>query len=200
MIRRYEADDALASAAARYAGTPGVEQVVVCTRDKDLTQCVVGDEVVMLDRVNDVVTDEAGVIAKWGVVPAAIPSLLALVGDKADGLPGLPGWGKASAAAVLNRYGALEEIPTHADDWDVPVRGAARLAQVLADRRNEALLYRDLIELATDVPIRESVDDLEWPGAHRDRLTSVARRIGAEDVLERVPRWRVEPDLSGAPA
>ncbi len=189
MIRRYEADDALASAAAKYRDEPGVEQIVICTRDKDLAQCVIGDQVVMLDRINDVITDEDGVVAKWGVRPHLIPSYLALVGDKADGLPGLPGWGASSAAAALNRYGSIEAIPADAEQWDMPIRGAARLAAVLAERHNEALLYRDLIELATDVPLREPVAELEWRGADRDRLAAVADRIGAEDVLERVPRW-----------
>lgn len=189
MIRRYEADDAMASAAAKYRDAPGVDQVVLCTRDKDLAQCVVGERVVMLDRVNNVVTDESGVIAKWGVPPALISSYLALVGDKADGLPGLPGWGRTSAAAVLNRYGSIEAIPTEGE-WDVSVRGARRLQSTLADLRNEALLYRDLIDLATDVPLRESVDDLEWRGAHRERFEAVATRVGAEDVIDRVPVWR----------
>lgn len=193
MIRRYEADDALASAAAKYAGAPGVDQIVICTRDKDLAQCVVGDRVVMLDRVNDVVTDEKGVIARWGVPPPLIPSLLALTGDKADGLPGLPGWGPKSAAALLNRYGAIERIPVNADDWEVAVRGATRLAAVLNERRSEALLYRDLIKLATDVPLRQTVADLLWHGARRGPLETVAARIGAEDVVGRVPRWRSDP-------
>jgi 5'-3' exonuclease len=190
MIRRYEADDALASAAAKYAGEPEVDQIVICTRDKDLAQCVVGDRVVMLDRINDVVTNEEGVIGKWGVPPPLIPSLLALTGDKADGLPGLPGWGKKSAATVLNRYGSIEQIPASADDWEVPVRGATRLAAILAERRSEALLYRDLIDLATDVPLRQSVADLDWRGANREQMEGITARIGAEDAIPRVPRWR----------
>lgn len=189
MIRRYEADDAMASAAAKYRGEARVDQVVLCTRDKDLAQCVVGEQVVMLDRVNNVTTDEAGVVAKWGVPPRLISSYLALVGDKADGLPGLPGWGRTSAAAVLNAYGSIEAIPLEAD-WAVSVRGADRLRATLADRRSEALLYRDLIDLATDVPLRESVDDLEWHGADRARFEAVAARISAEDVIERIPVWR----------
>ena len=188
MIRRYEADDAMASAAAKYRDEPGVDQVVLCTRDKDLAQCVIGDRVVMLDRINDIVTNEDGVVAKWGVPPDLIPSFLALVGDKADGLPGLPGWGKTSAAALLNRYGSIEAIPVEGD-WHVAVRGAERLRSTLADLRNEALLYRDLIDLATDVPLRETVDELAWRGADRERMESVAARVGAVDVLERVPHW-----------
>lgn len=188
MIRRYEADDALATAAARFAPDDRVDQIVLCTRDKDLAQCVVGDRIVMLDRVNDIVTDEAMVVEKWGVPPRLIPALLALVGDKSDGLPGVPGWGKTSAAAVLNHFGEIEQIPEAAETWNVAVRGADRLAAELAARKSEALLYRDLIRLARDVPIRESVDDLEWRGAH-GRLADLAHSIGAADVPDRVPRW-----------
>lgn len=189
MVRRYEADDALATGAARFAEEPDVEQILLCTRDKDLAQCVRGDHVVMLDRVNDTIQAETDVVARWGVAPRLIPSLLALVGDKADGLPGIPGWGIKSAAAMLRRYGSIEDIPRDAANWDVALRGAARLAETLAARRGEALLYRELITLATDVPLAEGLDDLEWRGAHRAALTTLCAEIGAEDVLSRVPRW-----------
>ena len=189
MIRRYEADDALATAAHRYSADARVSQVVICTRDKDLAQCVDGDRVVMLDRVNRVVSNEDAIREKWGVAPAQIPDLLALVGDTADGIPGLAGWGRVSTAAVLSAYGSIEAIPEDSDSWSIDVRGAARLAKTLSDRYSEALLYRDLIVLARDVPIRETTDDLEWTGAHRTALLDLAARIGAEDVIARIPKW-----------
>lgn len=189
MIRRYEADDALASAAGRFWSEPGVDQVVICTRDKDLAQAVRGERVVMWDRVNDVVSDEVAITARWGVPPDAIPDLLALMGDPADGLPGLPGWGRTSAAALLARYGTIEKIPVDPAHWDVSIRGAARLGRVLAKRRSEALLYRDLIELATDVPIRETVADLEWGGAHRARVGELVDRLDVPEVIEGISHW-----------
>jgi 5'-3' exonuclease len=172
------------------AADPEVEQVVICTTDKDLAQVVEGDRVVLSDRIRKVVTDEDGVVAKFGVPPRLIPDWLGLVGDAADGLPGLPGWGPKSAAAVLNRFGPVEEIPLDAAEWDVAVRGAARLAEMLAERRREAILYRDLATLRLDVPIRDTVADLEWRGAHREALTALADLLGAEETLGRVPRWR----------
>src|SRR5688500_3324414 len=144
MVKRYQADDALAAGAVRFADAPGVEQVVVCTPDKDLAQVVRGTRVVLLDRVRKRVIDEAGVRERWGVPPAAIPDLLALAGDAADGLPGLPGFGLKTAAALLARWGTLEAIPLDADAWDVPVRGAERLARTLRELRHEALLYKAL--------------------------------------------------------
>lgn len=189
MIRRYEADDALASAAARYHAHPGVDQVVICTRDKDLAQAVRGDRVVMWDRVNDVIADEQAVIERWGVPPGSIPDLLALMGDPADGLPGLPGWGRTSSATLLAEYETIEKIPLEPNEWSVAVRGSARLAATLAERRSEALLYRDLIELATDVPIRETVEDLAWAGAHREALSELADRLDVPEILDGVSRW-----------
>jgi 5'-3' exonuclease len=183
----FEADDALATGAARYAGT--VEQVVIATPDKDLAQCVRGREVVMLDRRRKRTLDEEGVRARFGVAPRSIPDWLALVGDSSDGYPGLPGWGERSAAALLSRYETLEAIPASAAAWTVPVRGAERLAATLAERRDEALLYKRLATLREDVPLAETLDDLAWRGA-RPELRDFCARIGFGGFPERVHRWR----------
>jgi 5'-3' exonuclease len=156
----FEADDALATAAARFAEQ--FDQVLLCTPDKDLAQCVRGDRVVMLDRRRGTVLDEAGVLAKFGVPPRSIPDWLALVGDDADGIPGLRGWGAKSAAAVLRRYGHLEHIPDDPRQWDVAVRGRDALAAELQSSRDQALLYRRLATLRTDVPLAEDADALRW--------------------------------------
>ncbi len=159
-----EADDALASAAAVAAADPAVERVVICTPDKDLGQCVVGSRVVQMDRRKGVVIDEAGVRAKFGVGPASIPDYLALVGDSADGFPGLPGWGAKTTAAVLARYEHLEAIPDQPGQWDVPIRGVAGLAVTLAAQRDLAMLFRDLATLRTSPPAMDSVEALRWAG------------------------------------
>ncbi len=183
----FEADDALAAGAARYA--KDAAQVRIATPDKDLAQCVRGSHVVMLDRRRKVTIDEAGVREKWGVPPASIPDWLALVGDSADGYPGLPGWGAVSAATVLAKYGTIEAIPDSAAQWGVKVRGAEKLAVTLASRRAEALLYKKLATLREDVPLRESLADLEWRGA-RAELREFCKRIGFEQFPARVRRWR----------
>jgi 5'-3' exonuclease len=188
----FEADDALASAAALAARDPAVDQVRICTPDKDLAQCVQGERVVQLDRRLNVVRDEAGVIARFGVAPASIPDYLALVGDSADGYPGLPGFGARSAAALLARYGHLEAIPDDASLWDVNVRGASRLAAVLAERRELALLFKRLATLRTDVEVGGPVDEWRWRGptpafaglCARFRATDLARR--AADLAARL--------------
>jgi 5'-3' exonuclease len=185
----FEADDALATAAARWADAPDVEQVVICTPDKDLAQCVRGSRVVCLDRMRRRVLDEAGVIARFGVPPASIPDWLALVGDSADGIPGVPRWGAKSASAVLARYGRLDAIPADESGWDVAPRGAAALARSLRDHGADAVLFRSLATLRTDVPLGESVDDLRWQGARRPELTRLCREIGDESFPERVGRW-----------
>jgi 5'-3' exonuclease len=182
----FEADDALASGAARFAEQ--VRQVVIASPDKDLAQCVRGQRVVMLDRRRKTTLDEAGVAAKYGVPPRSIPDWLALVGDAADGYPGLPGWGERSAAAVLSRYGHIEAIPEAASAWTAPVRGAARLAATLAERREEALLYKRLATLREDVPLAESLAELEWRGARRE-LRELCALIGFEALPARVRRW-----------
>jgi 5'-3' exonuclease len=160
----FEADDALASAAAKAAEDPRVERVIICTPDKDLAQCVRGTRVVQLNRRTRAVLDEAGVVAKYGVPPASIPDWLALAGDSADGYPGLRGWGPKSAAAVLARYGHLESIPEDWRTWGVNTASPGALALTLARERDRAFLFRELATLRTDVPVFDSVEDLRWRG------------------------------------
>jgi 5'-3' exonuclease len=160
----YEADDALASAAALSAKDRRVEQVVICTPDKDLSQSVRGTRVVQLIRRTGVILDEAAVIAKFGVPPASIPDYLALVGDAADGYPGLPGWGAKSTAAVLAKYGRIESIPASCSDWNLNVANAATLADTLVRQREQAVLFRTLATLKTDIPLFKKVDELSWAG------------------------------------
>jgi 5'-3' exonuclease len=186
----FEADDALATAAARWAEAPEVEQVVICSPDKDLAQCVRGRRVVCFDRMRRRLLDEAGVVAKFGVAPASIPDWLALVGDSADGIPGVPRWGAKSAAALLARYGRVDAIPADEREWDVPVRGAAVLAQSLREHTAEAELYRTLATLRIDVPLAEPIEDLLWRGALRAELMGLCRDLGDEGFVERVGRWR----------
>ena len=180
----FEADDALAAAAAMAAADPRVEQVVVCTPDKDLAQCVRGDRVVQLDRRTRELRNEAAVQQKFGVLPASIPDWLALVGDSADGFPGLPGWGARSAATVLARYHHLEHIPKLAMEWDVSVRGALRLATTLAEQREHALLFRVLATLRADAPIGADVDALRWTGPRPD-FAAWSERLGTPPLQER---------------
>jgi 5'-3' exonuclease len=160
----YEADDALAAAAVKAADDPRVQRVVICTPDKDLAQTVRGTRVVQMDRRKRIVRDEAGVIARFGVTPQSIPDYLALVGDSADGYPGLPGWGAKSAAAVLAKFHHLESIPRDASEWRVNAARAGALAATLAEQQDRALLFRDLATLRTDVPVFGSVDELCWTG------------------------------------
>jgi 5'-3' exonuclease len=161
----FEADDALAAGAEAASADPRVERVVICTPDKDLAQSVRGTRVVQLNRRTRVVMDESGVIAKFGVPPASIPDYLALVGDSADGYPGLQGWGAKSAAAVLAKFGDIESIPEDPRAWHVNVASAGRLALTLAAERERAMLFRTLATLRTDIPLFSSVDELEWKGA-----------------------------------
>ncbi len=160
----FEADDALASGAAAAALDPRVERVIICTPDKDLAQCVRGSRVVQLNRRTGVTYDEAGVIKKFGVPPPSIPDYLALVGDAADGYPGLPGWGAKSTAAVLAKFGHLESIPADWREWRVDAAKASVLAATLSLERERALLYRTLATLRTDVPLFDDVDQLRWNG------------------------------------
>ena len=180
-----EADDALAAAAIAAAADPDVEQVVVMTPDKDLAQVVSGSRIVQLDRRSGTVTDEAGVKAKYGVTPESIPDWLALVGDSADGYPGLPGWGKSSASAVLARYRHIEDIPEHHWRWDVNVRGPARLAASLNEQRDVALLFKDLATLRSDAKVLTDVEELRWRGPG-DGLAEMAARLRASRLVERV--------------
>ncbi|HLI76856.1 MAG TPA: 5'-3' exonuclease H3TH domain-containing protein [Acidobacteriaceae bacterium] len=160
----FEADDALAAAAARAGQDRQVERVLLCTPDKDLAQCVRGTRIVQLDRRRNIVRDEAAIIAKFGVAPESIPDFLALVGDAADGYPGLRGWGAKSTAAVLSRYKRIEQIPTRARDWDVKVAAPAELAETLRADYKLAMLFRDLATLRTEVNVFEKVDQLRWRG------------------------------------
>ena len=186
----YEADDAMATAAARWAGAPGVEQVVVCSPDKDLAQCVTDGLVVQLDRRKGITFDEGGVRERFGVSPESIPDYLALVGDASDGYPGLPGWGRISTSVVLGRFEHLEAIPERASEWGLPISGAARLAAVLRERWGEALLYRELALLRRDVPLPESLDDLRWRGARRAAFEALCHDLGAAELLARPHRWQ----------
>lgn len=177
-----EADDALAAAAAVAGADDRVEQVLICTPDKDLAQCVEG-KVVQLDRRQEVLFDAAGVRDRLGVAPESVPDYLALVGDSADGFPGLPGWGAKSAATVLSRYPHLEDIPADPEAWDVQVRGAARLAETLEAQRDDAVLFRTLATLRTDAEVG-SVDELEWR-APTPELRGWVTRLDAEGLLDR---------------
>jgi 5'-3' exonuclease len=207
---KFEADDALAAGAARAALDPRVEQVIICTPDKDLGQCVRGTRVVQLDRRRNLTRDEAGVIAKFGVAPASIPDYLALVGDASDGYPGLPGWGAKSTAAVLAKFGHLEAIPDDWRTWRVNAANAATLAATLARERDRAFLFRDLATLRTEIPLFESVDELKWGGptpefaAIAAQLDEAARASGQNAGSEAgtsaaYPRTRPGADRTGPP-
>lgn len=186
-MREFEADDALATGAALFADR--VEQVVLCSPDKDLAQCVVGQRVVCLDRRREKVLDEPGVWQKFGVGPESIPDYLALVGDSADGIPGLPRWGAKSTSTVLAHYQKLESIPDDVESWEVKVRGGKGLAATLSQHRAEAQLYRELARLRRDVPLGVSLEDLEWGGAPRAKVEAMAERLGDSGLIERVHRW-----------
>jgi 5'-3' exonuclease len=166
----FEADDALASAAAKAVLDERVERVVICTPDKDLSQCVRGTRIVQLDRRTNTIRNEDGVLEKFGVKPESIPDYLALVGDTADGFPGIPGWGKKAAASVLSRYPHLEEIPKDWKEWSPGIRGARQLSNSLFSLWNDALLFRTLATLRTDVPVFDSVDRLHWQALGSDEL------------------------------
>jgi len=181
----FEADDALATGTARFKDQPGVEQVVICSPDKDLTQLVRGATVVVWDRRRDIVLDENGVVEKFGVGPQSIPDWLALVGDAADGYPGIPGWGAKSAAAVLSRFEHLESIPEDAGQFGLPLGRASSLAAGLAAHREEAFQYRLLARLRDDVPLEEELADLEWRGVTAD-LPGVCRELGDEGLAGRL--------------
>jgi 5'-3' exonuclease len=186
----FEADDAIAAAVARFGDRPEVDRILICTPDKDLAQCVRGSRIVLWDRRRRIVYDADGVRAKWGVEPASIPDWLALVGDAADGFPGLPGWGARSAATVLARYGSLGEIPLNPGAWDVPVRGAPSLAATLRDRLPEALLYRTLARLRADAPIPQTEpSELEWRGTPRSAWFTLCDELGLEQLRSRPHRW-----------
>jgi 5'-3' exonuclease len=186
----FEADDALAAAAAKAAEDPRVEQVIICTPDKDLAQCVRGTRVVQLNRRTRALCDDAGVVEKFGVPPASIPDYLALVGDAADGYPGLKGWGAKSSAAVLAKFGHLEAIPADVRNWLLNVTGASTLAATLADNRELALLFRTLATLRTDIALFDNVDQLRWAGPKAD-FDAIAKKLDAAVAgSRRFPRSR----------
>jgi 5'-3' exonuclease len=166
-----------------------VEQVRVMTPDKDLGQCVRGRKVVQVDRRQEKELDEDAVRAKLGVAPASVPDLLGLMGDDADGIPGLPGFGEKGAAMLLNAYGHLEAIPDEASQWTVKPRGAEKLAATLREKRGDALLYRKLATLVTDAPLKESLADLEWKGVPREPYLALCERLGLTSLKTRPKRW-----------
>ena len=187
----FEADDALASAAARWGDRPGVERVWICTPDKDLAQCVRAGRVVMRDRRRERTIDETGVMERWGVEPESIPDYLALVGDSADGFPGLTGWGERSAAAVLVRYRHLEAIPEAPGSWGVSVRSPASLGATLRAHWSEAMLYRRLATLRTDAPLpQRDPDELRWQGARRSPFLALCKELGQERLAARPHLWQ----------
>ena len=190
----FEADDAIGAAAELFGADPRVERVVICTPDKDMAQCVRDQRIVLWDRRRDIVYDDAGVRAKWGVPPESVPDRLALVGDAADGYPGLPGWGDKSASAVLARYGHFETIPANGSTWDVPgLRNPVGLATTLREQLAEALLYRDLARLRTvadGVPIPQaSADELEWHGVDKRTWQAFCDEWGLARLRSRPHRW-----------
>ena len=187
----FEADDAIATAAAHLKDEPGVDRVIICSPDKDLGQLVEGERVLCLDRRRKETADELGVIAKFGVPPASIPDLLALTGDAADGIPGLPRWGAKSSAVVLSKYGHLEDIPT-AGPWEVTVRGGSALQAILAEQFENALLYRQLATLRYDVPISASLGDLQWDGVRRGEFESLCVELGFGRLAGAPHRWAPE--------
>jgi 5'-3' exonuclease len=191
----FEADDAIAAAAERFAADPAVERILICTPDKDMAQLVEGERIVLWDRRRETIYDDAGVRAKWGVAPESVPDRLALVGDAADGFPGLPGWGDKGASAVLARYGHLEDIPANGSEWDVKgLRGAVTLAATLRDHWQDALLYRDLARLRTledgvQIP-QADVEELRWLGAERATWEAFCDEWDLPRLRERPHAWR----------
>ncbi|HET9204047.1 MAG TPA: 5'-3' exonuclease H3TH domain-containing protein [Acidimicrobiia bacterium] len=183
----FEADDAIATAAIRWV--EDVDQVVIATPDKDLNQLVIGDQIVTYNRREQKFLDEEAVVEKFGVHPESIPDYLALVGDTADGVPGLPGWGKQSASTVLARYPRLELIPQTSADWEVTVRSAEKLATVFRENQEAVYLFRELTTLRLDVPIEETLDDLEWKGVPRARFEAFCASVGFDPDAIRVHRW-----------
>jgi 5'-3' exonuclease len=180
----FEADDAIATFAARCEANADVTRVLICSPDKDFGQCVRGERVVLFDRMRVKLLDDAGVQEKFGVAPASIPDWLALVGDTADGIPGIARWGAKSAAAVLAEYRHIEHIPNAVSEWRIKVRGAAALAETLAASREAAQLYRELATLRSDVPLLESLDDLHWRGPNLSLLEPFAAQVGDTRLVE----------------
>jgi len=180
----FEADDALASAALKAAQDARVDRVIICTPDKDLSQCLIGTRIVQLDRRRDTIRDEQGVIDKFGVKAESIPDYLALVGDSADGYPGLPGWGAKAAASVLSIYPHLEDIPKDPQSWAASIRGARKLATTLFDSWKDAILFRELATLRSDVPVFDTVDALRWCGPGQS-FEGFCKQMKAEATFRR---------------
>lgn len=187
---RWEADDALSTAAWKFAAE--VDQVRIMTPDKDLGQCLRGEKIVQVDRIRRKVIDEAALRERRGIAPHSIPDYLALVGDTADGIPGLPGFGEKACATLLGHYEKIEEIPADTAAWAVKPRGAARLAATLAERREDAMLYRKLATLVDDVPLTETLEELRWRGAPRGRFLEWCDRVGSTSLRNRPPRWSMD--------
>ncbi len=179
----FEADDALATAARRFSKSKEVDQVLICSPDKDLAQCISGRRVVGFDRFKGIALDEKGVVAKFGVGPASIPDLLALVGDTADGIPGIPRWGMKSASEVLAAYKTIEKIPGRPGQWKVKVRGADALSESLEAHRKDATLYRKLATIRYDVPLKEKLKDLRWKGTKAPEMDALAKVFGEPFVV-----------------
>jgi 5'-3' exonuclease len=193
-MTEFEADDAIATAVCMWKDAPEVQQIVVCSPDKDLAQMVSGNKVVSLDRRRELALNEEGVVDKYGVSPKSIPDYLALVGDSADGIPGVPRWGAKSAAQVLQTFKHIENIPDDADAWEVKVRGAGSLAQNLRAHREDATLYKELATLRLDVPIREAIKDVGWQGANREEYRALCIECGFDRLLSAPNRWQGEDD------
>jgi 5'-3' exonuclease len=187
-MAEFEADDGIAAVALRFVDD--VDRVVMLSPDKDLCQVVEGNHIVAYDRLRQRLLNEAGVWEKFGVAPESIPDYLALVGDSADGIPGIPSWGAKSASTLLAKYSHIEHIPADERQWDVAVRGAARLAENLRENLEDARLFRTLTTLRYDVPIEQSFEDLEWQGAPRDEFLAFCNEMGFERLRERPHRWR----------
>jgi 5'-3' exonuclease len=187
----FEADDALASAAMKAALDQGAEQVIICTPDKDLAQCVVGTRVVQLDRRREILRDENGIVEKFGVKPQSIPDLLAVVGDSADGYPGLPGWGMKAAALTFSQYAHLEAIPKNWQEWHPSIRRARALSESLFSGWDEAVLFRTLATLRLDVPVFNSIDELRWKGPRAD-FAALCKRLRIPELASRAEAARAQ--------
>ena len=189
-MTEFEADDAIATAAARWAEDDRVSQVIICSPDKDLCQMVSGQDVVCLDRRKKIVTDENGVIEKFGVLPTSIPDYLALVGDAADGIPGVARWGAKGTSTVLSQFSHVEDIPADPAAWNPAPRGAKGLAENLSAAQDEVALYKALAMLRLDVPITETLDDLEWVGANESAYKTLCQELGFGRISEAPTRWK----------
>jgi len=188
-MSRFQADDAIATAASRYGKEEDLDRIVICSNDNDFAQCVVDSRIVRLNRINKETWTEADVVSKFGVSPVQVPEYLALVGDPSDCIPGIPGFGPKSVASLISHFGRLEEVPTDGDLWPDSIRSKTKLATTLHERRNEALLYRNLSILRIDVPLPDTLEDLTWLGARRRDVERVVQRLSSPDLLDRTIRY-----------